>query len=212
MFKKTIVLMWIFSLILTLSSCGLDYRYSLDESKHNKIDVVMEDGDTTSLNYKDTRYYFAGSTNFFSVMTYETEDGYYLSFEDDTLLSWNGNRYIWYIDEYYSYTDNNPLFIYNSRLNWVYFRENYDYKSDIFVVEGTDLEIVWNDMFDSAVEDVGFITQNNVSIYSKQCPRIKTSLELSLIDGQWFIRCSDSKEIWIPSNEFLEILSDNGIL
>ena len=212
MFKKSIVLIWIFSLILTLSSCGLYYRYSLDESKHNKIDVVMEDGDTTSLIYKDTRYYFVGSTNFFSVMTYETEDGYYLSFEDDTLLSWNGNRYIWYIDEYYSYTDNNPLFIYNSRLNWVYFRENYDYKSDIFVIEGTDLEIVWNDMFASAVEHVDFTPQKNVSIYSKQCPRIKTALELSFVDGQWFMRCSDSKEIWIPSNEFLKFLSYNGTI
>lgn len=212
MFKKTIVLMWIFSLILTLSSCGLDYRYSLDENKHNKIDVVMEDADATSLIYQDTGYYFVGSTNFFSVMTYETEDGYYLTFEDDTLLSWNGSRYIWYIDEYYSYTDDNPLFIYNSRLNWVYFREDYDYESDIFIIEGTNSEIVWSDIFDSAEKDVDFTPQNNVSICSKQCPRIKTSLELSFVDGQWFMRCSDSREIWIPSNEFLKILSDNGII
>lgn len=212
MFKKSIVLIWIFLLILSLSSCGLDYRYSLDENKHNKIEVVMEDEDVTSLIYQDTGYYFVGSTNFFSVMTYETEDGYYLSFEDDTLLSWNGNRYIWYIDEYYSYTVDMPLFIYNSRLNWVYFREDYDYKSDIFVIEGADSEIVWNSIFDSADEDIDFTPQKNVSIYSKQCPRIKTSLELSLVDGQWFMRCSDSKETWIPSDEFLKILSDNGII
>ncbi len=212
MFKKSIVLIWIFSLILSLSSCGLDYRYSLDENKHNKIEVVMEDEDVTSLIYQDTGYYFVGSTNFFSVMTYETEDGYYLSFEDDTLLSWNGNRYIWYIDEYYSYTTDDPLFIYNGRLEWVYFREDYDYKSDIFVIEGADSEIVWNSIFDSADEDIDFTPQKNVSIYSKQCPRIKTSLELSLVDGQWFMRCSDSKETWIPSDEFLKILSDNGII
>ena len=211
MFKKSIVLILIITLILSLSSCGLDYRYSLDEDKHNKIEVVVEDEDVTSLIYQDTEYYFVGSTNFFSVMTYETEDGYYLSFEDDTLLSWNGNRYVWYIDEYYSYTDNEPLFIYNSRLNWVYFRDDYDYKLDTFVIEETGSEIVWTNIFDSTSKDIDFTPQKNVSMYSKQCPRIRTSLELSLVNGQWFVRCSDYKEIWIPSDEFLKILSDNGI-
>lgn len=212
MFKKNIVLILIITSILSLSSCGLDYRYSLDENKHNKIEVVMEDEDVTSLIYQDTGYYFVGSTNFFSVMTYETEDGYYLSFEDDTLLSWNGNRYIWYIDEYYSYAIDKPLFIYNSRLKWVYFREDYDYKLDTFVVEGADQEIVWTNIFDSAAKDVDFTPQKNVGMHSKQCPRIKTSLELSFVDGQWFVRCSDSKEIWIPSDEFLKSLSNNGII
>ena len=212
MFKKSIVLILIITLILSLSSCGLDYRYSLDENKHNKIEIVVEDEEVTSLIYQDTGYYFVGSTNFFSVMTYETENGYYLSFEDDTLLSWNGNRYIWYIDEYYSYTVDKPLFIYNTRLNWVYFRDDYDYKLDTFVIEGADSEIVWTNIFDSTSKDIDFTPQKNVSIYSKECPRIKTSLELSLVNGQWFMRCSDSKEIWIPSDEFLKILSDNEII
>lgn len=212
MFKKSIVLILIITLILSLSSCGLDYRYSLDENKHNKIEIVVEDEKVTSLIYQDTGYYFVGSTNFFSVMTYETEDGYYLSFEDDTLLSWNGNRYIWYIDEYYSYAVDKPLFIYNTRLNWVYFRDDYDYKLDTFVIEGADSEIVWTNIFDSTSKDIDFTPQKNVSIYSKECPRIKTSLELSLVNGQWFMRCSDSKEIWIPSDEFLKILSDNEII
>ena len=212
MFKKSIVLILIITLILSLSSCGLDYRYSLDEDKHNKIEVVVEDEDVTSLIYQDTEYYFVGSTNFFSVMTYETEDGYYLSFEDDTLLSWNGNRYVWYIDEYYSYTDNEPLFIYNSRLEWVYFREDYDYKLDTFVVEGADSEIVWTNIFDSEAKDVDFTPQKNVAMYSKQCPRIKTTLELSFVNEQWLVRCSDSKAIWIPSDEFLKTLSNNGTI
>lgn len=212
MFKKSIVLIWTLSLILTLSSCGLDYRYSLDENKHNKIEVIMEDEDMTSLIYQDTGYYFVGSTNFFSVMTYETEDGYYLSYKDDTLLSWNGSRYIWYIDEYYSYTADDPLFIYNNRLQWVYFHEDYDYALDTFVVEGTNSEIIWNDIFDFTEANVNFTTQTNVCIYSKQCPRIKTSLELSFVDARWYVRYSDSQEIWIPSYEFLKILSDNGIV
>ena len=62
MFKKSIVLIWTLSLILTLSSCGLDYRYSLDENKHNKIEIVVEDEKVTSLIYQDTGYYFVVNT------------------------------------------------------------------------------------------------------------------------------------------------------
>jgi hypothetical protein len=212
MFKKIIVLILALSLIFTLSSCGLDYRHSLDENKHNKIEVIMENEDKHSLIYQDTGYDLVGSTNFFSVMTYKTEDGYYLSYEDDILLSWNGNRYIWYIDEYYSYTADEPLFIYNSRLKWVYFREDYDYTSDTFVIDGTESEIIWNNIFISSQTDVDFIPQCKVSIYSKQCPRIDTSLEMALVGDQWYIRFSDSQEEWIPTDEFIRILSINGII
>ena len=212
MFKKSIVLLWALSMIFTLSSCGLDYRHSLDENKHNKIEVIMENGDMTSLIYQNTGYYYVGSTNFFSVTTYKTEDGYYQSYKDDILLSWNGSRYIWYIDEYYSYTADDPLFIYNERLDWVYFHEDYDYTLDTFVIAGTDSEIIWDDIFDFTEANVDFTAQTNVCIYSKQCPRIKTSLELSFVDARWYVRYSDSQEIWSPSDEFLKILSDNAII
>lgn len=212
MFKKSIVMLLILFMIFTLPSCGLDYRHSLDENKHNKIEVITEDGDMTSLIYQDTVYYYVGSTNFFSVTTYETEDGYYLSYKDDILLSWNGSRYIWYIDEYYSFTTDDPLFIYNERLSWVYFHEDYDYSSDTFVIECTNSEIVWNDIFDLTEANIDFSTQTTVCIYSKQCPRIKTSIELSLVDGQWYVRHPNSQAIYLPSDEFLTILFDNRII
>ena len=212
MLKKSILLIWILSLLFTLSSCGLDYRHSLDENKHNKIVVIMEDEDTTSLIYQDNEYDFVGTTNLFHVMTYKAEDGYYLTYKDDVLLSWNGNRYIWYIDEFYSYAADEPLFIYNSRLEWVYFRKDYDYTLDTFVSDGTNLEIIWSDIFYSPETNIDFTPQTNVSIYSQQCPRIRTSLELAFVDGQWYVRRADSQEIWILSDEFLKILSDNEII
>lgn len=58
MFKKNIVLILIITSILSLSSCGLDYRYSLDENKHNEIEVVMEDEDVYVIgNYSFDRTY-----------------------------------------------------------------------------------------------------------------------------------------------------------
>lgn len=210
--KKVVLLTLITCMLLTLSSCGLDYRHSLDKNKQNKIEVIIEDDDTSYIVYQESKYVFVGSTNLFSVDTYKTEDGYYLSYEDDILLSWNGYRYVWYIDEYYSYSATTPLFIYNSRLGWVYFHENYDYFSDTFIIDGTDSEIVWDEIFVSTHTNVDFVSQYKINLYSKQCPRIKTSLEIAFIEDQWYLYLPDSQEIWIPSDRFITILSDNGII
>ena len=210
--KKILILLLVFWTFLFLTSCGLDYRYSLDKNKHNRIDVIMENDEPTSIIYQDSNYVFVGSTNFFSVNTYNTEDGYCLSYEDDILLSWNGHRYVWYIDEYYSYTTDTPLFIYNSRLEWVYFHENYDYFSDTFVIDNSGSEIIWNDIFISKQTNIDFVSQYKISLYSKQCPRIKTSLEIAFIENQWYLYLPGSQEIWVPSDKFITILSDNSLI
>ena len=59
---------------------------------------------------------------------------------------------------------------------------------------------------------VNFTTQTSAYIYSKQCPRIKTSLEIACIHGQWYVRIPSSQETFIPSDEYIKFLSDNGIV
>lgn len=212
MAKKSVILMLVLAALLSLTSCGLDYRYSLDENRHNQIDVVLEEDQPSHLIYQDSNYVFAGTTSLFSVDTYKTDDGYYLSYEDDVMLSWNGYRYIWYIDEYYSYASNNPLFIYNSRLHQVYFREDYDYATDVFMIENCDTEIVWNHIFHSKTSNIDFAPQMEVCVYSKQCSRIKTTLEMAFIEDQWYLCVPNSQEIWSASDEFIKILSENGLI
>jgi hypothetical protein len=94
----------------------------------------------------------------------------------------------------------------------MYLRQDYEYFTDTFVIDGTNAEIVWQDIFCGEKNDVQFSNPISVTLYSKQYPRIKTSLVLSFVDEKWYIRYSDSQEIWIPSDEFLKILSDNGII
>ena len=208
--KISLIFVLILSLFL-LSSCGLDYRYSLDKSLHNKIECVWDDENPSHIVYCGEKYVFVGTTNFFNVDTYRVADNYYLSYED-TPLSWNGYRYFGYIDEYYSDTSENPIFIYNERLGYVYFHENYDYLSDTFVVEGISSEIVWNDIFLDKQEYVDFEKSIEITLYSKQYSRIKTHLKLSCIENQWYASLPDSKEIWTISDEFVEILDENGII
>ena len=106
-----------------------------------------------------------------------------------------------------------PVFIYTIGGDTnLYLRQDYEYFTDTFVVEGTDAEIVWQDIFCGKNNSLDFFNQITVNLYSKQYPRIKTSLELAFVDEQWYVRYSNSQEIFIPSDEFLKILSDNGII
>ena len=212
MIKKRLMLILILSTFLTLTSCGLDYRYFLDESLHDQIEFVWEEDGSSHIVYCGDTYVFVGTTNFFRVNAYQADVNHYKSYEDDILLSWNGYRYVWYIDEYYSYTTDSPLFIYNERLHWVYFHEDYNYLTDIFVVGDTTAEIVWEDIFGSQQPGFDFVDPVKVLIYSKQCPRIKTYLKLVCIENQWYLSLPDSKTVWTPSDEFIKILSENGII
>ena len=195
--------------MLTLTSCGLDYRYALDESLHEQIEPVLEEDGTINIIYKDTKYIYSGEPYTFDVIEYKDVDGY--TVVDDVLLSWNGYRYIWYIDEYYSYTADNPVYIYNERLGYLYFREDYDYKKDTFVVDGTNAKIVFENTFEIEVNRDSFFSPIRCSIASEKYPEIKVYVELAYIDDQWYVQFGSSRPCK-ASDEFIELLSDNGII
>ena len=199
MLKKGLLFILTVFVFLSLTSCGLDYRYSLDESLHNQIEVVKEDDNLAHhLIYQGDKYVSYGD--------------YYQSHKDDVMLSWNGYRYIWYIDEDYSYTSEKPLFIYNKTTCRVYFREDYDYTTDTFVIENTESEIVWKDMFGQRNDDLSLEGQVEVEIHSKQYLRINTSIELTMIDGTWYMSFPYTSGAWVVSDEFVNVLSENGII
>ena len=157
MLKKVLALMFILSILLSFTSCGLDYRYSLDESLHNQIEFVSDDDINNSyIIYKNKKYLYAGTTN--SIRVTSNEDGIaaFKSFEGDIMLSWNGHRYIGYIHEYYSYTSDNPIFIYNYP-GQVYFREDYSYSTDTFIIKGTSAEIVGEEIFGTEQPHFDFV-------------------------------------------------------
>ncbi len=212
MVKKGLVWISTLFIFLSITSCGLDYSYSLDEDLHNQIERVWNEDEFPHIMYQGDTYVYVGSTNLFRVDRYIAKDNSCRSYKDDILLSWNGYRYFWYTDMYYSYTSEQPLFIYNGRMNEVFFREDYDYLTDTFVIRGTDAEIVWKDMFGD--EYTGFTYGNpiEVVVYPKQCPRIKTHFELTREKDQWCIYLPDSGKVWLASDEFIEILSSNGLI
>ena len=208
MAKKRLLLLVILSLLFTMASCGLDYRYQLDESKHNVFEVYWEDEDTNSTYfvYQGEKYVHTEESDVLNVYTDE------YPFSDDILICWNGHRYIWYIDEYYSCDTEKPIYINCKRVHKIYFREDYDFHEDTFVIKDTDGEIVWKDMFGQRNDDLSLEGQVEVEIHSKQYLRINTSIELTMIDCTWYMSFPYTSGAWVVSDEFVNILSENGII
>ena len=215
MIKVKFLILLLLSMLL-FTSCGLKSSSTLDEEKHNQVqygDETDEDGELEYLIYNNNRYMSGGPLEFFRVTKKEADDEYPYSFEyeDDVLVSWNGHRHFGYRFFYYSYTTDNPLFIYDR--HEVYFREDYNYLKDVFEIANTSDEIVWQDMFGPEQSKIDFVNPTNVIVSSKLCPRIKTYLALECVDNQWYMSLPHFPfSVYTPSDEFLKILFDNGII
>lgn len=197
--KKVALL--IFALLITLSStsCGLGYRYSLDEALHDQIEVVWEEDDSSYAIYHGKKYVYQREGPFFSIDT-RTED---------VLLSWNGPRYFGYAPEFRSYTSDSPLFFYT--YYGIYVHEGYDFSKDTFLVGDTDLEIAWEDALDQQQPDFVFRDPCTFYLYSKQCDRIKIRLDIVRDGDRYYLSLPRSEGIWTPSDEFAELLAQAGI-
>lgn len=202
----SIILFSLFIIFIIIPSLQSE-RFSYD--LYNQIEYFKETEYDSYLIYKGEKYQYVGSLSLFTV---------HMDNEDDVMLSWNGPKYFGYIDQYYSYSYDNPLFIYEKRCRGVYFREDYDYTKDVFVLCDTDIEINWEDIFDSKYGETQELhtTPNEVILKSQQYPRIQVMLRLVYINNKCHVLLyyygGQPSEIWIPSDEFIQILSENGLL
>ena len=202
MVKKSCIIILIALVLLMSASCGLDYRKSLSEDLHNQVQLKL--GETNNkpeyVSYLGNKYQFVEEPSFIEIDKYK----------EDVLVSWNGYRYVGYVDLYYSNTLNNPLFIYYK--TWLFLQEEYDYLTDTFVIDGTTEEIMCKDIFGSEQINISFENPIEINLYSKQCNRIKAKLALKCVANQWYVSYTGAKKVWIVSDEFKEILLENSII
>ena len=179
------------SILFSFSSCTTYENITFIEKNNGKCLLYQENIYYEASFFIATEYSGIASEN-------DIELGWYYSFPFST--------------RFYSDKSENPLFIYAIQsYDGFFLREDYNYLKDTFVIENTDAEIVWEDIFASEQDDFYFSNPIEVVLYSKQCPRIKTSLDLVCVDGQWYLSLPDFR-VWTVSNEFIKILSENGII
>lgn len=178
-------------LLLSLSSCA-----------HYKNVTFIEGGDGR-ISYKDSEYYeahiFSATEYYGEVNENDVELGEYYSFPFST--------------RFYSDESESPIYIYSiGGKTSFYLIESYDYTTDIFNIENTDDSIVWNDIFASKQSDTELSSQIRLRLYSEKYPKIQTTIDVQLIENQWYLCVRNSDEVWTASDEFVAILSENGII
>lgn len=192
----------------------------MDEDLHNKIESVRKENVPSYIIYEEQKYIYVGTTNSFIV---DRDPNNYFRGYDDVMLSWNGHRYGAVIVDYYSRTADNPIYIYDEFNGFVYFREDYNFTKDTYVIGDTDIEIAWEDIFASKIEQTRelYDREDSVILKSKQDPRIQVRIELTWVNGKWcMILCNmvledniySTKSVATPSDEFLQILLKNGLI
>ena len=208
--KKRCVLILLCIASLFLNSCVpfCDGFYSKEEKKLYKQVTRQEDqnGDIT-LEYNGISYYY-DNLGFFSVL----ENSHCIN-DGDIMLGWTGSPSgLFYTQEYYSYTQNAPLFIYTIRGWQVYFCETYDYKLDTFVIEGTDSKIIFSDAIsEKPAYESYYNFKTRVVLRSETDPRVVCKLWLYLKNDIWYVSSSQDYYFEI-TNEFKQLLIENKII
>ena len=103
--KRTISIILVIILVLSFSSCGVPERLALDQDLYQKVKFVPgEDTSSYGAQYQDVLYY----VDTWNIIRVTEVDGWPNA--EDVLLGWYGFRW-WHIKEYYSDTDENPIFL-----------------------------------------------------------------------------------------------------
>ena len=189
--------------ICTLTSCGLSSLADIDFDAYKKVEYT-EDGWRI---YQGNKYYPTGYDLFDIIPDHE----------NDVVLSWHGNFPFSGGLCYYSDTTYYPMYMYNylGNSNEVWIIEDFDYTFDLFVIENTDIEIVFSEAFtDNTLSLYNFDLPRQRSSFiwhSKTLPRLQIKAEIFQYNDRWYM-WTLSFQAWEISDEFLNLLIENSII
>ena len=119
---------------------------------------------------------------------------------------------------YFSYTTESPLYIYTSNKtgylkNNIYFREDYNYKTDIFKIEGTEDVICFGeDLIEFSRTGSIDKRKEYIRLFSSTHPSLYFGLGIVLDNGVWYAEANDLSLTFVLSENFIEILVRNQII
>ena len=199
--KKVIFIVLI--LALCIFTFGLIFLKNVDYSTYGNVKYIKED-DVYGVTYQNRKYYPAKEGLFDIVCDYT----------EDVELGWYFNFPITFGAYYYSNRLENPLYMYCSATDEVYIREDYDYESDIFVIEGTDIEIVFSEAFTQKImkknSSISYSNTTSFLWHSKSEPELQIYAEIFNQNNSWYMNVTPV-EAWELSNDFVSLLLENKI-
>ena len=183
---------------------GLWDRILLDEKTHNVVEYV----DLNTAKYQGNTYYLAPMIFIQDSSTTVQEDRGY------EYIGWSGPRFF-YIDNFYGDSKDSPSILYNTRLRYTYFRQDYDYKTDKFNLEGTDDYVCFSDdlieLSTIPSDDGAYTSKLYVDLTSSTHSSLDIHLGIFEENGIWYAYSMDFVYFELSEN-FVEILIKNQII
>ena len=216
MVKRIVGMLLLFAICITTTSCTSTYPIGKYGKVKSKIEV-----NGPSLRKYNGNLYVLDEWRLFESMTPSgkpySENKECVPEGDaaagDVLVGWTPSLYFY---KYYSNTEDNPVFIYEANFDKLYIRDDYDYKTDTFIIEGTDHSFVFSDMLtflDGPRDDyfhLGLGSPNaiDVFLYSEFCPRLRIYLKLNYVNDMWIANVYGNGYYWFElSDELLQMLN-----
>lgn len=214
MCKRIISFLLLITIFITLSSCSPKYWKDRVKNEAELLDKVTSIYDEKTGEYNKL---YEGQVYKLDKIQLFMNDNDWRNFpEEDVVISWYMLPFgIGYLDEYYSYTTDNPVFFYNPRLYEIYVRNDYNYETDTFVIEGTDIEFKFSDMFTYKKAHwygdypVGYSIEQEIVLYSKQYPRVQIHLGVFYhpTTNAWYAGGNNDEILFTVSDELLTLLN-----
>ena len=197
--RKIVLIILIGSLLFCVSSCNNDKKNIISYCENNAIQ------------YEGVKFYQL-EDNIFGAYSADDKENRYSNL---ILLSWNYNFPFTGIIEYYSYTTENPNFIIEPYvMNTVWFKESFDYKKEIFVVENTKIEIIFSSAFKNNKINTDGLKYDVQSFcwYAKSYPSLRTQVNIFNIDGIYYMEIPNMDGTYQISDNFLNLLIRNEVI
>lgn len=217
MCKHIAALLLICTMLIMVSSCSPSSAYGVWKDmcdqypdQKGKIQIISDnDEGDYHIEYEGVDY------NIDKLKLFRVRESTHEIPEDDVLVGWNALPFgLGYLDKYYSYKNDNPVFIYISRYNELYLRNDYNYETDVFVLEGTNKEFIFGNMLSLSNDfsyDIFSIysTQTDITLHSKQYPRLKIQLRFFCVNNIWYAGGESDDALFEVSDELLNMLNTN---
>ncbi len=213
--KITTLILTILLLTLSFSACskeetnsflneitlGVWDRLLLDEKTHNIVEYV----DSDMIKYQGNTYYLAPMIFIQDSYTAVQEDRGY------EYIGWSGPRFF-YINTFYGDSKDSPNILYEARLGYTYFKEDYDYKTDTFKIEGTEDVICFSeDLIETSYKSSNLGARTYISLSSSTHTSLDIRLGIDCDNGIWYAQSMDFVYFELSEN-FVEILMKNQII
>ncbi len=185
-------------LALSLTSCDklTKSQSRLDEEKH----ITFEHTENGNIIYQGNEYYLSQMSFLWTV-----------SNSDYKYLGWSGSEYL-SNSTVYGDSEDKPLFLYFAETRSIYLRNDYDYTSDTFIIEGTDDTVVFSEALTDVDAGLDLPHPNKeVIISSVKYPILKAQLYVYGAGNDWYAK-TRTLETFKLSDKFIGILEENALL